>query len=236
MPRKRKIRFSFVGGRRPRFSDFGTADTKADLPVNDQKDENVEAKDENVEEQVIESITKDDSVPTSNKTEKEVSEVGTSSMKKDNKGTTLDYVCGRNPIDRQTDDEVKEIVNNKTKTIDAKLKQVLPELEAELETWGELKSNYVHPLVENDTDLETNDENLEKLREAQKEILDLHCQIDTANNHLVHLHKSLMIKKERLANYIGCQTINVDSTLNGNLTQTICETPRQLIKKITNLK
>uniref|UniRef100_A0A7M5VFN6 Uncharacterized protein n=2 Tax=Clytia hemisphaerica TaxID=252671 RepID=A0A7M5VFN6_9CNID len=149
MPRKRKIRFSFVGGRRPRFSDFGTADTKADLPVNDQKDENVE-------EQVIELITKDDSVPTSNKTEKEVSEVG------------------------------------------------------------------------------TNDENLEKL--SRDEIFELHCQIDTTNKFQVNLHQSLMIKKKRLANYIGCQTNNVDSTLDGNLTQTICETPRQLIKKITNLK
>ena len=236
MPRKWKIRCSFVGGRRPRFSDYGTADDKAELPVPDQQNEHTDTESKDVEELVTESITKNDAETTSNKIENKVVQGETSSMNKDEKGATLDYVCGRNPIDRQTQNEVKGIVNNQTKTLDVKIKHVLPELEAELETWRELKTNYVHPLVENDTDVETNDKDLEKLSETQKEVLDLHGQLEAKNNRLADLHKLLTAKKERLANSIGCQTINVDSTLNGNLTQTICETPRQWIKKITNLK
>ena len=205
-PKRRKIRLSFIGGRRPVFID--------DKPTSaDNKD----------------NESKEDEATINKKGEVELTVQVSNRTAKDN-ALISEYASGKNPSKRNNGASSNMLESTLCTNNLKEMNEMMPEFEKELEKWKLLTSDFVFNTFE---EVETNSEiaNKSKLLEKQEQdLLKNHMELCKKNLRLKELHSELEAKKEILQFKINSQT-NDDSVLGVS----VMDTPRHLIKKIISL-
>ena len=210
-PKRRKIRLSFIGGRRPAFID--------DKPKADYKDDKSK-NDENIDE--AKELIK-------NKGEVEVVVQVSKRTSKDN-ALISEYASGKNPSRRNNGESSNMLESTICTNNLQEMNEMTPEFEKELEKWKLLTSDFVFNTYEK---IEANPEIVIKsklLEEEEQNLLANHMELCKKNLRLKELHSELEAKKEILQFKISSQTSD-DSVLGAS----VIDTPRHLIKKIISL-
>ena len=205
-PKRRKIRLSFIGGRRPVFID--------DKPTSaDNKD----------------NESKEDEATINKKGEVELTVQVSNRTAKDN-ALISEYASGKNPSKRNNGVSSNMLESTLCTNNLKEMNEMMPEFEKELEKWKLLTSDFVFNTFE---EVETNSEIANKsklLEEQEQDLLKNHMELCKKNLRLKELHSELEAKKEILQFQINSQT-NDDSVLGVS----VMDTPRHLIKKIISL-
>ena len=217
-PKRRKIRLSFIGGRRPAFIN------KKEEPSDTNIDNNVSKK-KNDKKSKVEDLN--DKLENYNSQEV-AAPILTRSIK--DEALISEYASGKNPSKRNNGESSNMLESTICTNNFHDMNELTPELEKELEKWKLLTSDFVFNTFEQ---VESNPEVTTKCRlleDQEQSLLQNHMELYKRKLKLKELHLELESKKEILQSMIDKQTTD-DSILGGS----VVETPRYLIKKIISL-
>ena len=208
-PKRRKIRLSFIGGRRPVFLE--------------------ENKDEKTKSDDSKGINGENKAKIENRPDEVTALISTKKIIKD-KAISSEYASGKNPSQRNNGEPSNILETTLCASVFQDMREITPALEKELENWKMLTSDFVFKTYER---FELNSE-LSKvsefLAEQDKLLLENHMKLYMKNCKLKELHTELELKTALLQQQIEEQTVN-DSVLGAS----VIDTPRHLIKKIISL-
>jgi len=238
--KKRRIRLSFIGGRRPAFLDQGkTIETKKDTIIPETNENEIEPIKDTIDDQVGEDEI-ENNVQVDNKKDKAIEN---DLQNKDTQNETLSISTRPRPLDKRRK-SLEALENATVKATEKHLEEmetVTKEVKAELQKWQQLMSDDLFEMfgktesqfMESSTSCVVLNQ-CNELLDAKEGLVEMHMKLTLKSMKISYLHEELKLKHELLETAMNqfCEDSCLDLTAN----KTGAETPRHLIKKIVSLK